>query len=51
MSGHHTLAFSQLALRLKPVLIRLAIAATSLLVAFVGTHCDLRYHIDRFLGQ
>jgi 6-phosphogluconate dehydrogenase len=45
------LIFPDFALRLKPVLTCLAIAAASLLVEFIGPFGDLRCHIDRFLGQ
>ena len=44
------LIFPNLALRLEPVLICLAIAAASLLVEFIGSLGDLRRQIGRCLG-
>ena len=43
--------FPNLALRLKPILTCLAIAAASLLVEFIGSLGDLRCKIERLLGQ
>jgi hypothetical protein len=45
------LVFLCLKLRLKPVLVRLAIVVASLLVDFIGPLCDLRFEIFCLPGQ
>jgi magnesium-transporting ATPase (P-type) len=45
------LIFSNLPLRLEPVLNRVAFAAASLLIEFIGSLADLRCQIDRLFGQ